>query len=456
VLGVGLPPSRELVHASATVSRRFITWLKKACKNYEALLKLEAVVDNRLRKERLEQLTGAAKTALTEAIMEYEKVQAHLKRLYESEAMKTFMGSDEGLLKWIGDEALSLGYTGTREKSAQYWLWDVTSGSRADEIPLPPNKKIRDILNFYNVESYYVFRVPTQQEAETELLSFLENVKKWPRERLIWLLRNVYSLDGGGFYVTARKVIDLVSLRDVWEDMVEDWKRAVEDALKKTPQYEVLKTVLGSDWEAEKYLRDLTKDVETEFLEKYGNLTADIGKVKEEFYDRAVALLRERVAPEEKMREVYEQIKPLVPADKVELTRAGLWKAIRWAYLHPQWSVDVFASGQIWPLGVFTTEQAKAVATKILEKVGIKPVTRVKLTGEESARLADYFSGMLRTYGVSLPTQYKSEFEKALDVNKTYEQNLPLIKKAAEDILKKLMPDLVKIAQEALAELEAL
>lgn len=541
VLGLPPSPSLEFVHASAGLSRRFVSWLRRAAKNYGDLLELEAVADNRLREERVEELTGAEKTRLTEAIMEYEKILADLSRIYKSPAMETFCITGEGLIKWVGDEAISLGYTGMRERSAQYWLWDAKTDSRAEEIPLPFKKKMRNVLEFYHVETYDAFHVPSQEEAERELLDFLENVKKWPRERLVYIVKNRYPLndDTGGFWSVTQHIVQLQSLRDLWEEFMNNWKRTVEDELMKTPEFGNLKTVI-SQWEAEHHVADIVDEAQKELMVKYAERIADPADVKNEFLARAKAIFLERVIPETKMGEVYEQIKVAVPTEKVELTKAGLRKAIRWAFLHPEMSLDAFASGQVFPLD-FTTEQAREIAAKIFEKVPKKPpvvappppppsiraywgtsprglpalwvevyvegklkvrghlevrretretleriinvkikdsiveaglpedmllvdpllkqnveltktlletappeilVPPVRLTAEESARLADVFIGMLRTAGVPLPTQYKSEFEKAMDINKTYEENLPLIKKAAEDILKGLMPDL--------------
>jgi len=337
-------------------------------------LKFGAVADNVLRRERREELTGAERTAFTEALMELEKLEDGLSKFAKLKSFTDFVSyTDENLIKWIGDEIISLGYCGFRERSSQYWLWDL----RAEKLPY--EHKGREVLAFYGLDTrlrIYGLSIPSQEQAEAWLLEFLDNVKKWPRAQIVWLIRNFYPLsdDTGGFWTVVRKIVELESLRDAWEDKTEGWKRDVESALKKTPQFEVLKTVLLSEWDAEKYLRGLAEDLEKEFLEKYGAVTADIEKVKEEFYDRAVELLRERVAPEERLREVYEQIKPLIPADKVELTRAGLWKAIRWAFMHPQWSVDVFASGHVFPLG-FTTEEAGIIASNIMEKVaGLRPL----------------------------------------------------------------------------------
>jgi len=445
VFGLPPSPSLEFVHASATLSRRFVSWLRRAAKNYGDLLELKAVVDNRLREERLKELAGAEKTKLTEVIMTYEKILADLGRIAKSDVMDTFRITGEGLIKWVGDETISLGYTGMRERSAQYWLWDAKTGWRAEEISLPPEKKMRDVLGFYRVETYDVFHVPSQEEAERELLDFLENVKKWPRNRLGWIVGYVYPLNDetGGFWTLVRKVVELVSLRDVWEDLLET--RAVEDELMKMPQFEDLKTILASELDAQRHVREIAEEAKKELVDKYGERTEDIDRVKGEFSARAKAILSERVAPETKIGEVYEQVKSLVPADKVELTRVGLWKAIRWAFLHPEISVDAFASGQVFPLG-FTTEQARAIASKILEKVVKKPVAPpVRLTSEETGRLAEFFIGMLRTAGVPLPTQYKSEFEKAMDITKTYEENLPLVRKVAEGIIKRIVAPPAKI-----------
>jgi len=424
-----------------------VSWLRRAAKNYGDLLELKAVVDNRLREERVEELTGAEKTKLTEAIMAYEKILADLGRFAKSDVMDTFRITGEGLIKWVGDETISLGYTGMRERSAQYWLWDVKTGSRAEEISLPPEKKMRDVLGFYRVETYDVFHVPSQEEAERELLDFLENVKKWPRDRLTYLIRSVYPLndDTGGFWTVVRKIVELQSLKDVWDDFLSDWHSTVQGELKKMPQFEVLKTVLLSEWEAGNYVRDVVDEVKKELVEKYAERVADPDDVKSEFLARAKEVFLQRVTPESKIIEAYEEVKSLVPAEKLELTKAGLAKAIRWAFLHPQISLEAFASGQVFPVG-FTTEQARAIAAKIFEKVVKKPVAPpVRLTSEETGRLAEFFIGMLRTAGVPLPTQYKSEFEKAMDITKTYEENLPLVRKVAEGIIKRIVAPPAKI-----------
>jgi len=363
-------PSLEWVHAVAGLSRRFRTWLDKACKNYGDFLDFKAVVDNVLRRERLEELPSDERDKFIDALEEYDKVEEGLTKFVKLKGFVDFVSiTDENLIKWVGDEIVSLGYCGFRERSSQYWLWDL----KAEKLPYEHEKKVTDVFAFYGLETrlvVYGLRVPSQEQAESWLLEFLENVKKWPRDRLVWLIRNVYPLtdDTGGFWTVVRKVVEVESLRDVWEDIIEDWKSDVESALKKMPEFEVLKTVLASEWEAEKYLRGLAEDLEEEFLDKYGMVTADKERVKEEFYDRAVELLRERVAPEERLREVYEQIKPLVRLELVELTRAGLWKAIRWLFLHPTMELEAFASTHVFPLG-FTTEEAREIALKIAEKV---------------------------------------------------------------------------------------
>ena len=522
-------PSLEYVHASAGLSRRFRTWFDKACKNYGELLELGGVVDNVLRRERREELTGEEKTKFTDALMKYEKLEDGLAKFVTSKPYVDFVGAtDEDLIKWVGDEIFSLGYCGFRERSSQYWLWDY----RAEKLPY--EKKVRQIFDFYDVE--HRMRIPSQEQAEAMLFEFLENIKKWRRTSLVWVVRNVYPLSDstGGFWVVVRKVMELESLRDVWEDIIEDWKRWVVDDLKKTPEFEVLKAVLMAEWEAERYLKHLADELEKEFLKKYGTTTADVETVKEEFYDRAPELLKEKVVSEEKLREVYEQIKPIAP-EKAELKKAGLWKAIRWAFLHPEMRVDAFASVHVFPLD-FTTEEAMAIASKIMEKVAKKPPVvappppppppvvlpvvpfeerveklisalkdqtgifswetieriyglsftdderdrikrywigrfppnteitvqwgitipppkipvvappvvmppvpvKVALKPEERGRLADFFFIVkLSRAGVSVPLQYRPEFERVLDVAKTYDENLAILEKVADDIIKR-------------------
>jgi hypothetical protein len=201
----------------------------------------------------------------------------------------------------------------------------------------------------------------------------LEYTKKWPRSQLEWLIRSRYPLtdETGGFWTVASKILALETLRDVWEEILHAVEGYIQDELEKTPQFEVLKRMLG-DWEASRDIRKMIEDVKTEIVEKYANTIADPSKVKDEFFARVREVYSERVAPESKILEVYEEIKPLIPPEKVALTRGGLLEAIRWAFLRPESTVEGFASVKIFPL-MFTTEQAKEIAAKILEKVTKKP-----------------------------------------------------------------------------------
>jgi len=67
--------------------------------------------------------------------------------------------------------------------------------------------------------------------------------------------------------------------------------------------------------------------------------------------------------------------------------------------------------------------------------VSAEPLPPPKLTGEESGRLADRFLKKLEEAGVPYPSAYKSEFEKAMDIYKTYEENVEIIDKLASDII---------------------
>jgi len=64
----------------------------------------------------------------------------------------------------------------------------------------------------------------------------------------------------------------------------------------------------------------------------------------------------------------------------------------------------------------------------------------IKLTAEDTGRLADFFLDKLRKAGVYLPTQYKGEFEKAMDIYKSYEENVAIIEKVADDIIRRVAP----------------
>jgi len=369
VFGLADPPSPtlEAVHAGATVGKRFESWLKRACKNFGKLLELKAVVDHSLRRERLEELKGDERNALLDAFEEYDKLEDSLAKLVKSKAYEDFRSWswNEDLIKWVGQQRVSVGYCGSRERGKQYLLMDIPL-----ESDLPYEKKVADLLELYRVSVY--LRVPTQEEAERSLLEFLGWVKEWPRERLVWAVTNLYPLkdETGGFWSVATKVLALETLKEGWDDFLSDWHSTVQGELKKMPQFEVLKTVLLSEWEAGNYVRDVVDEVKKELVEKYAERVADPDDVKSEFLARAKEVFLQRVTPESKIIEAYEEVKSLVPAEKLELTKAGLAKAIRWAFLHPEMSLDAFASAHVFP---FTTEEARAIASKIMEKVAKKP-----------------------------------------------------------------------------------
>jgi len=88
-------PSLEFVDASAGLSRRFRTWFDKARKNYEEFIGLGGVVDNVLRRERLEKLTGEEKTKFTDALMEYEKLEDGLAKFVTSKPYVDFVGATD-------------------------------------------------------------------------------------------------------------------------------------------------------------------------------------------------------------------------------------------------------------------------------------------------------------------------------------------------------------------------
>ena len=390
----------QAVHAAATAGKRFESLLKRACKNYAQLLSLGLVEDHTLYRERAETVPEEERTEALDALDEYDKFVEAFRKFVESKAFQDFKGWSwgESFVKWAGKERISVGYAGVeRERAAEYFLMDIP----LDE--LPPDRTVADLYELYRLTYLPDLRIPTQTESESLLTQFLEYTKKWMRSQLEWLIKNAYPLtdESGGFWTVASKILSLASLRDVWEDILYKVAGYIEDELKKTPQFEVLKRMLG-DWEASRDLRKWIEDVKTEIVEKYANTTADPDKVKDEFFARVREVYSERVAPESKILEVYDEIKPLIPPDKVELTRGGLLEAIRWAFLRPESTVEGFASVKIFPL-MFTTEQAKEIAAKILEKVTKKPPApppKVELVKVKMLEDMPMFVGVdLKTYG---------------------------------------------------------
>lgn len=357
----------QAVHAAATAGKRFESLLKRACKNYKELLRVGALENHTVRMEPPPDYPEEEINEYLDAVEEYEKIVEAFRKFVDSKAFKDFLGWswNENFVKWAGKERISVGYSGVqRERAAEYFLRDIPL-----EYELPMDKTVADLYKVYKLEYLENLKIPTQFEAQLELISFLEYTKKWPRSWLEWLVINVYPLtdESGGFWSVATKILGVKSLGDVWEDILDNVKGYIEDELEKTPQYEVLKRIVG-DWEAGRYVREWIEEAKKQIVEKYANTTENPDKVKNEFFARAREIYAQRVAPESQILEVYEEIKPLIPPEKVELTRGGLIEAIRWAFIHPQLTVDAFASNKIFPL-MFTSEQARQIAAKILEKV---------------------------------------------------------------------------------------
>lgn len=142
--------------------------------------------------------------------------------------------------------------------------------------------------------------------------------------------------------------------------------------------------------------------------------------------------------------------------------------------------VGIFTVGVMWSEESFFNEvkrkgfnvpKASEVLSKLLREgtlyeprpgfyarteVPPRAVAAPKLKPEDTGRLADFFLDKLNKAGVSLPTQYKAEFEKGLDINKTYEENVILTEKVADDIIKRVSapPPIVTAPTEKLSASE--
>ncbi len=76
------------------------------------------------------------------------------------------------------------------------------------------------------------------------------------------------------------------------------------------------------------------------------------------------------------------------------------------------------------------------VLNGFIEATRVKPlVPEVKLTAADTGRLADLFLELLEEAGVSLPTRFKGEFEEAMDIYKSYAENVDVIEEAARRII---------------------
>jgi len=351
-------PSLEYVTLVRKLSTKFNSWLERACKVYDELLRSEAIVDNVLFRDKVKELTGEEKTEFVELLMAHDKVEKDLEKFVTSKDLGDFRGyTDEDLIKWVDEAKISVGYCGFRERSAQHWLWDIEPRNRPYNVPL------RRILEFYRVPSF--LPIPSREKAEADLIDFVANVKDWARRDVEWVIKNFYPLEDG-FWTSALKAVGVATLKDLWEEAFEGWKAEAETALQAMPEYADLGKAVA---DVPVYVkRDLIDVVATELLEKYGRTTESLDKAKADFVERCKQVLAERVPPESRIEEVYEQVKMLVPAEKVEKTRAGLMKAIRYVFAYPDVDLERLASWWVFPLD-FTTEQAREIASKIMEKV---------------------------------------------------------------------------------------
>lgn len=82
--------------------------------------------------------------------------------------------------------------------------------------------------------------------------------------------------------------------------------------------------------------------------------------------------------------------------------------------------------------GVVYTPREGYIGLTEPKKYGLLPIEKTRLN---TGKLADVFLELLKKAGVSLPSRFKGKFEEALDINKSYEENVKLIEAAAKRII---------------------
>ena len=108
-----------------------------------------------------------------------------------------------------------------------------------------------------------------------------------------------------------------------------------------------------------------------------------------------------------------------------------------------RWEVCVFSEAKKhWLFRDLPEVPLRGTLVPYIEAARVKPIeefvrSKPRLKPEDTGKLADYFLNKLREAGVPLPTRFKSEFEKALDINKSYEENLKILDEVIARIIAK-------------------
>jgi hypothetical protein len=433
----------EAVHTAAVATKKFESLLKRAASNYERLQKYGLVEDSTLRRERVKELPEEEQTDARIELERYDKLVEDFEKFYASKPFRdlftTYLGGEEPFVKWAEGDYLTVGYLGLREGSREYFVKDIRV-----EIP------VDTLYKLYKLDrpDFPMLKIPTREWSRHYLWRFLANIKKIPENVAYWLIDKVYpSRLGYGFWSAALEIMGLEKIpEDVWEDLLEDWAEKAEEEVEKTPQYEELKKLIRDLWERRSRVADLVDEVKKAFSEKYKATTEDPEKVKQEFMEAVKAKLSERILPEEKAKEVFEEIKPLIPPEAARRVDEWIYE-IRWAFLTPDRPPHLLASDLYSRFaGLLTTEKAREVAVKIMEKVRkiapppAPPVAK-GLTHEALSRLREVFITILPS-----PTRAEDEKYDALieDLKKRLE-GAP-----SEEAYEKAKAEVEKLAKELL------
>ncbi len=290
-------------------------------------------------------------------LVRYDRLVEETYRVKE-ELDKFRFETGEPSIKWVGPDFFSAGYLGFREEAKEVFISDIGMGKQ-----VPYDTKLFDIFKWFGV------KVPTESETREQALSYLEWKKPdFRRDRIQWLIDYHYPLTEFKFWEMLSKVTMVPSMKDAWEEILD---RKIPSLAQLYPeQWNKLVEVIG-EFDVGRYAESLIKEVVEEMVEKYGHTLEDPKVAVEDLNRRAGEVFMGRVPPDSAVEDVYEQVKPLYP-EKVEAKHTAMLKALRYAFLYPGVEVDSYASNWIFPMD-FTTEEARAIASKILEVAAKRP-----------------------------------------------------------------------------------
>lgn len=327
-LGKSLPPQE--IHSIARLIKKFqkflndneeiLKYVRRCVGSDEELKNLTDTDIKNILEKKAEEGDDKARKYLEKynklLLRDQFEIKDEIKRVEEITGepfIKEIYGSPEPYLATVG-------YLGLQEKGEQHYIIEASSDY------------LEKTLSLYNI-SY-----PSKEETKKMIIQYVKSVNpNLNEEEIEWFLKYVYPLEEYGVPTIISELAKEKDVSEAWEELLKrapDFLTFIDNMKKRMPdEWEKLSEIYGSDYDVEKYLREIWVKERDKVINKYKNTLEDPEKARNEIYDRIAKIVRERLS-EEKVSRIYEELKKRNPI--VEKHEEETIHAIKYFLLNPE------------------------------------------------------------------------------------------------------------------------